>query len=307
LPKITYTPRDFKPATVAMIDQANAIIEEYQAQGFSLTLRQLYYQFVSRDLLRNRQSEYNRLGSVINYARLAGLVDWEAIEDRTRELVALSHWTSPSDIVRAVAQQYRIDKWDGQPTRIEVWIEKDALVGVIEGICQTNDVAFFSCRGYTSQSEMWVAAQRLERYLDDDQDVIILHLGDHDPSGLDMTRDIEDRLRLFLEGDGYDAGKLEVRRIALTREQIDQYNPPPNPAKITDSRFAGYEAEHGSESWELDALEPSVLAALIRDAVDETRDDDEWSEKVEREDREKVELKFASDNWPKIRGLVGKS
>ena len=160
-------------------------IAEYAAQGYDLTLRQLYYQFVSRDLLPNRQSEYKRLGDIINDARLAGLVDWEAIVDRTRNIRALSHWSDPASIVKAAANSFAVDKWADQPKRVEVWIEKDALVGVFEPVCEELDVPLFSCRGYTSQSEVWGAAQRLEKYLMADQEVVILHIGDHDPSGLD--------------------------------------------------------------------------------------------------------------------------
>ena len=83
---ITYTPKRFSAGSLAMIEKANEIIADYAAQGFTLTLRQLYYQFVSKDLLPNKQAEYKRLGSVINDARMAGMLDWEAIEDRTRNV-----------------------------------------------------------------------------------------------------------------------------------------------------------------------------------------------------------------------------
>lgn len=159
MPKIKYQDMNLGPAKLALVEQANAIIGEYRAQGFDLTLRQLYYQFVARDLLANRLQEYKRLGDVINDGRLAGLIDWDAIVDRTRFVRSLAHWNDPADIVNGAAQQFRVDLWATQPNRVEVWIEKDALVGVIEGVCQELDVPFFSCRGYTSQSEMWAAAQ----------------------------------------------------------------------------------------------------------------------------------------------------
>ena len=246
MPRIAYIDKKFSADTIAVIDRANVIIEDYQAQGFDLTLRQLYYQFVARGLIPNKDSEYKRLGGIVNDARLAGLIDWAAIQDRTRNLGSLAHWESPNSIINAVASQYRRDLWAGQPYRPEVWIEKDALVGVIEGVCNELDVPFFSCRGYTSQSEMWAASQRLESYLPD-QKPLILHLGDHDPSGVDMSRDIRERLELFMGG-------VEFDRLALNMDQVQQYAPPPNPAKITDSRAVGYIAIHGDESWELDAF-----------------------------------------------------
>src|SRR6266550_3926958 len=121
MPKHCYVSRNFSASSVQVIEQANEIIATYTAQGYDLTLRQLYYQFVSRDLIPNRQSEYKRLGSIINDARLAGFIDWDAICDRTRELRDLAHWESPASIVKAVARQFRIDKWATQPHRVEVW------------------------------------------------------------------------------------------------------------------------------------------------------------------------------------------
>lgn len=266
MPKIRYQDFNFRPATLTMIDKANEIIVDYQAQGFDLTLRQLYYQFVSRDLIPNTQKSYKNLGSIINDGRLAGMIDWNAIVDRTRELRKLSHFDDPADIVQAVAEQFNLDRWEDQPYRPEVWIEKDALAGVFERVCNQLDVPLFSCRGYTSQSEMWVGAQRMLRYRGQGQVPLILHFGDHDPSGKDMSRDICDRLHLF-------TGKqMEFERLALNMDQVKDYDPPPNPAKITDSRAQGYIAEFGNESWELDALEPLVLEGLVRGAINKVVD-----------------------------------
>lgn len=288
--KIAYVKKRFSNSSMEMIVEADEIVDEYQKQGFSLTLRQLYYQFVSRDLLENNQKEYKRLGSVINDARLAGYIDWESIEDRTRELRALAHWESPADIVAACAKQFRVDKWAPQAHYVEVWIEKDALVGVIEGVCKSLDVPYFSCRGYTSQSEMWSAGQRLVTRCEAEKEIHIIHLGDHDPSGIDMSRDIEDRLNLFLEHEGYQIDG-EVNRIALNMDQVQQYAPPPNPAKLTDSRSEDYVEKYGEESWELDALDPKTLAALIKNTIMGYIDDDIWQDSVdeERAGRQKLE------------------
>lgn len=306
MPKRCYVPRNFSASSLQVIEQANEIIEQYTAQGYDLTLRQLYYQFVSRDLIPNKQSEYKRLGSIINDARLAGLIDWTAICDRTRELRSLAHWADPAEIVEGSASQYRIDKWATQPYRLEVWIEKDALVGVFERICEELDVPLLSCRGYTSQSEMWGAAQRLIRYYrgrgnrDNSnlgQQIVLLHFGDHDPSGIDMTRDITERLALF----GLD---LDVRRLALNMPQVVQYEPPPNPAKETDSRFAGYMQTYGDESWELDALEPDVLAELVRTEVHRLRDDDAWEEAEITETKQREVLQSVSDRWDDVAAFL---
>jgi len=289
MPKIEYVKKRFSSSSQDIIEHANDIIEEYLNQGFRLTLRQLYYQFVSRALIPNNQREYKRLGSIINDARLAGLIDWEAIEDRTRNLRSLAHWKSPKEIINACQEQYRIDKWEGQFYRVECWIEKDALVGVIENICNQYDVPYFSCRGYTSQSEMWEASIRLHKYISAGQTPVILHFGDHDPSGIDMTRDITDRLKLFMGG-------MEIRRLALNADQIDEFNPPPNPAKPDDSRYKVYVKNFGSNCWELDALEPQTIVNLIESEISELRDNDMWNESVEKENNEKNKILELSDS-----------
>jgi hypothetical protein len=293
VPKIAYIDKRIGGKRLAVINKANEIITTYAAQGFRLTLRQLYYQFVARDLIANNQKEYALLGDTINDARLCGLIDWNAIEDRTRNLRSVAHWTSPQSIVDSCAEQFRIDKWAKQSVRPEVWIEKDALAGVVEGICHELDVPYFSCRGYTSQSEMWAGAMRLKSHLQNGQDTLILHFGDHDPSGKDMTRDITERLELFMGG-------TEVRRLALNMDQIDKFNPPPNPAKLTDSRATAYIAEFGDQSWELDALEPSVIVELIRSTVEEVRDADAWDEAVDEEDNHRSMLSRVATNWDTV-------
>jgi len=211
------------------------------------------------------------------------------------------HWNDPAEIVRATAAQFNVDRWVRQRERVEVWIEKDALVGVIEGVCRRNDVPYFSCRGYTSQSEMWGAAQRIGGYLDDGAtSVTLLHLGDHDPSGIDMTRDIAARLARFLSGDGYDPAAVVVERIALTLDQVYHYALPPNPAKITDARAAAYIARFGSESWELDALDPPTLVALIEAAIDAHRDDERWAADTARQLVHRRELAQAARRWDEV-------
>jgi hypothetical protein len=293
MPKIAYVSTKLRGTKRRVIEQANVIIEEYRAQGFNLTLRQLYYQFVSRDLIKNNQREYKRLGDTINDGRLCGMVDWNAIVDRTRNLIALPHWRRPQELVKAAAEQFRIDKWARQDYRPEVWIEKDALIGVIEDVCNELDVPYFSCRGYTSQSEMWGAAQRLNSYRRMGQRPMILHFGDHDPSGMDMTRDIRERLALFNV-------PTSVDRLALNFDQVEQYNPPPNFTKMSDSRSDAYIAEFGMESWELDALSPTVLAGLIRTQIEGLRDDTRWNAALEVEEAGQKQLQSITDNYTEV-------
>jgi len=292
MPTICYVKKKFGESALATIKKANEIIAEYEAQGFALTLRQLFYQFVSRDLIENTQKSYKNLGSIINDARLAGLIDWDHITDRTRSLKKLAHWDDPGEIIRSAAENYRIDMWERQDYRPEVWIEKDAMIGVIEDVCRRLDIPYFSCRGYTSQSEMWVGAQRIGTWARE-QTPVIFHFGDHDPSGKDMTRDIIDRLALFMGG-------VKLERLALNMDQIEEYGPPPNPAKITDSRAAGYIAEFGSESWELDALEPKVIVELIETSVGALQNKSTWREDLQRMKKERELLVKASGQWDTI-------
>lgn len=331
----TYEPWNPDPATRVVIDQANSIIDAYRAQGYELTLRQLYYQFVARDLISNNQRSYKRLGSIIDKGRKAGLVDWGAIVDRTRNLERLAHWSDAPDALLAIAQQYRFDLWDDQPTRVEVWVEKEALAGVVERAAEAFDCAWFSCRGYVSQSEQWEAGRRIGRYLRGGQNVVILHLGDHDPSGIDMTRDIRERLDNFILTDWlYEqmsvatalnsdirrhieehleeerqfrgmpepatTAPLTIRRIALNMDQVEEYQPPPNFAKITDSRFAGYQEQYGDDSWELDALEPAVLVDLIQENIVANMDEETMGEARDRMEEERQHLTAMSDNYQAV-------
>lgn len=332
--RICYQAKEFSTDHQRVIDAANAICAEYAAQGLVLTLRQVYYQFVARDLLPNKQSEYKRLGTILNDARLAGAMDWDYLIDRTRNLIAPPHWASPADLISKAAASYRTDLWKPQHHRVHVWVEKDAAIGVIEGVCDINSVPYFSCRGYTSVSELWSAAQRVRYDIETGDRVTILHIGDHDPSGLDMTRDIEERLRLFIVKDWLatwgqnlprpvtfgavkqdmrermrrEGGQItdaqapwRIKRIALNRDQVDRYNPPPNPAKPTDARFRRYVDETGlDESWELDALDPIVLQGLIQDEIDAVRDSDAWANSNAAMEEDRATLTALSAQWETV-------
>lgn len=274
---IRYSERKVSPRTLELIQQADRIVQKYEKQGLTLSLRQLYYQLVTEKVLPNAVESYNRLGRAVNQGRLVGLLSWTSIEDRTRGLRGLETMSRPGQALERAANSYRRDLWEGQPYRPEVWVEKDALTNVIEGICNELRVDFFACRGYTSQSEAWRAGQRFQEYIVRGQRPIVFHLGDHDPSGIDMTRDNRERLELFC------GVPVMVVRLALNRDQIEQYALPPDPAKELDPRHAEYIERHGRGSWELDALEPATLRELIRGAVTKIRDEILWDAALNRE------------------------
>jgi hypothetical protein len=281
---VAYAPLTLREAGIRQVGVVNGIVEEYQAQGLNLTLRQVYYQMVARGHIANNSSEYNKLGRIVNEGRLQGLISWEAIEDRGRALRGLRTYSSPEEAIAGVAEGYRQDLWKEQQWRPEVWVEKDALSGVIAGVCNRHRVDFFACKGYVSQSEMWRAGQRLAGYVNAGQRPIIFHLGDHDPSGVHMTADNRQRLTLF-------AGvPVMVQRLALNMGQIEELRPPPNPAKMTDSRADDYvrmmealDAPDPYTSWELDALDPRAIDELIHNAVERIKDPAVWDESLERE------------------------
>lgn len=289
MPKIQYKEIRFQQKSLDLIELVNQVVDEYSAQGYELTLRQVYYQLVARGYIPNNERSYKNVGSLINDGRLAGLIDWHSVTDRTRNLRRESHWDNPADVIASARYSYNLDKWKGQPNYVEVWVEKDALVDIVGQACSPLDTPYFSCRGYTSQSEMWSAAQRFIRQ-EQREKRIIIHLGDHDPSGIDMTRDIQERLKLF-------GADVYVKRVALTMNQIQTYNPPPNPAKITDSRASKYIDQFGDESWELDALEPKVITDLIKKQVTMYRNDDIYRAVCDKESREKEELKMLERNY----------
>jgi hypothetical protein len=301
LTRIAYRKKRFTYGSQLTIDQANSIIEEYRSQGLVLTLRQLYYRFVALGHIENSDRSYKRLGNILSEARLAGLVSWEAIEDRGRNLLGFGMiHKKPEDAIEHAANAYKIDLTADQDVRIEVWVEKQALEAVIGNASAERRVKHLACKGYMSQSEMWQAAQRFRRIRDvEKKRVVVIHLGDHDPSGVDMTRDLADRFALFglssmecqrivkpaeMSKKGVD---VVVHRIALNMAQVRKMNPPPNPAKLSDSRAKGYIREFGSESWELDAIEPKQMQELIRERVDAYLDLKKFAKMKKREESER--------------------
>lgn len=294
MPKKCYVPKRFRDTSLELIDRINGVIDEYSAQNYTLTLRQCYYQLVARGIIENNQKVYKTTGSLINDARLAGLIDWEAIEDRTRNLKSLSHWSSPQSVIYSAANCYMRDTWLRQDYHVEVWVEKEALANVVGRVAEELDVSYFCCRGYVSQSEMWSTAQRFIQYEKMGKSCVIIHLGDHDPSGIDMSRDIKERLKLF----GVKA--LIFRRIALNFDQISLYNPPPNPAKTTDSRYTSYIDKYGDESWELDALEPKVLHDLITKNVADFMDEKEVQRVKDLTHNEQIVMERVAEDWDSV-------
>ena len=278
--------QDWNPsaATRVRLDQIVKVLKEYAAMDIRLTLRQLYYRLVSSDIIPNQQKEYKKLGTVLANARLAGLVDWEAIEDRVRHPDRHSQWENIPSLVRSAIAAYRRPRWEDQSNYVELWCEKDALRSVLDPITDDLHVTLMVNRGYSSISAMYDSAKRMIHAAEDGKDCHILYLGDFDPSGEDMVRDVRDRMGVL------DASGVRVRKIALTQEQIDEFKPPPNPAKQTDSRYQGFANKHGDQSFEVDALPPKSLMEIVRDSIEGLMDMEAYRAWESKEEAEKAKL-----------------
>lgn len=339
MPKIDYTGKIITGERLRMVQIADEIAQEFAADGYNLTLRQMYYQFVANDLFpdertyrqvgnnkwvrdpegtKNAEPNYKWLGDIINDARMAGYLDWENLVDRTREEAGgTGSMEDPSEVIDPL--YYWTDKWVGQEYYVEVWVEKEALAEIAERGAQRLEAKYFCCRGYVSQSAQWRAAQRMGNAIRDGKKVRVIHLGDHDPSGIDMTRDIRERLAVFIAQDlersysryqeAWEAEEdldedFAVERIALNMDQINRYNPPPNPAKLTDSRGSGYVRQYGDKSWELDALTPRVLVPLIENAITQYVDVDLFNERVRKQREEREILAKVKERWSDVKEFL---
>jgi hypothetical protein len=277
----------FRSDSRDLLDQCNRIIEDYQAQGLTLTLRQMYYQLVSANIVSNTERSYKKIGNLLSKGRLAGLVDWNAIEDRVRQADTPSEWSSLNSLVDSAMRSFRLPRLRGQRLYVELWCEKDALAGVLSPLASRYHVTLMVNRGYSSQSAMYESAGRIENSLAlyGSTGAVILYLGDLDPSGEDMVRDIDERLRLFLP-----LQIVTVKKIALNLEQVTEYNLPPNPAKLSDTRAAAFIKQYGRQSWEVDALAPPVLQELVEDELKGILDLELVEEIKNREERDKQKL-----------------
>ena len=298
-PHRVYVEKTFNSEHTKIINQAVEFLASYEDEGYKASLRQLYYRFVSSvPGFANTEASYKRLGGIINNAKLAGLIDFDSMEDRGRSCTI--PWSQPvvEDAMKDLPYSYGEDFWEDQEAYVEVWVEKDALSNVIERPCEALRVPYMACKGYMSGSATWEAGGRFENAVARGKRPVLIHLGDHDPSGIDMTRDNGSRLSMFAGAD------VEVRRIGLNMDQIEQYNPPPNPTKVTDSRAEDYIRQFGHTCWELDALSPSVIAKLIEKEIKKFIDPDIWNETIERQRENRAFLTKVERNADRVFDFV---
>jgi hypothetical protein len=247
-------------------------VNEFQALGYRLTLRQLHYQLVSKNQIVNHQTAYKKLGVILDDCRYSGVIDWNMIEDRGRQRKYPYYEDSVAGALKKTADCYRLERQQGQTNHVEVWTEKDALSEIFWRSVHKYGIGLCVNKGYTSSSAIYSSYTRFSKMLEEGGSVTILYFGDHDPSGLDMIRDIDDRLRFMFDNGEWpiDAEyNFNVIPIGLTMKQIKRYKLPPNPAKITDTRAAAYIKKFGQFSWEVDALRPEVLTEIVEANINE--------------------------------------
>ena len=278
-----------------LLNKIIAITNDYMTQNITLTSRQLYYQLVAHDVIPNADTVYKRICSFITDARYAGIIDWEAIEDRGRVPSRPSEWENIAGLIDSAVHSYRLPRWSDQDSYIELYCEKQAMESVFRPIANKYHMYFGVNKGYSSASTMYDLAKRIKERIDEGKNAIILYFGDHDPSGLDMIRDIKDRTVEFLRNGDEDTLNEEedyfkIIPLALNMGQIKKYSPPPNPAKITDPRAKWYLREYGNKSWELDALEPKVLVGIAEQGILKHLDINKYANWISRENNEKKAL-----------------
>lgn len=236
---------------------------------------------------------YNQLSKQLVKARERGDVDESRMEDRSREFLGGDYgFDDSSDFVSyqirrflSSPRRYTRIMWTSQPEFVLIWIEKDALSRVVSGIADRYKVITAPSRGYASYTYIKEAVAKFP----EDKQITVLHFADHDPSGLDMTRDLEQRLRRYSELEGLDIN-ISVQRIALTHQQVQEYNLTPNPTKTADPRATGYTEQFGNQCWELDAIEPNELQRLVSESIKSHIDADIWNQTLEQQTQERQEL-----------------
>lgn len=288
-----------------LLNEIVSVVDYFMEEDIKLTNRQLYYQLVAKDLIPNAMEIYKRVCKFLTDARYSGFIDWDAIEDRGRVPEKHAEWYNIKRLIESATYSYRLPRWQDQDYYIELYCEKEAMESVLKPIAEKYHIYFGYNKGYSSASTMYELAQRIKEEIQEGKRAVILYLGDHDPSGLDMVRDIHKRICEFLVlgdepvdiiGDDKDNKFFQIIPLALNMQQINKYKCPPNPAKITDPRAKGYIEEFGNKSWELDALNPRVLRDIAEKGVKEFIDLAKYNSWIDRENEEKKTLEDFGDN-----------
>ncbi len=279
-----------------LISRILRIVKEYQEQGMTQTLRGYYYDLVG--FIPNATEIYKRIGNLISDLRYSGHIDWEAMEDRARTTEIPQDFEDMKQLINAAINSYKLSRWSDQKFYVELFSEKDTMYSRLEPLANKYHIPLNINRGYASSSVIYDLSKRLKEKIENGKYVILLYVGDHDPSGLDMIKDIDKRITEFLEnGQEYTESNFKIVHVALTKKQVQEYNLPPNPAKLSDSRANKYIEKHGEVSWELDALKPQIMIKIVEDIILNYVDMEKYEAWIKREKEEKQEL----IDWSKVR------
>jgi len=266
----------------------NSLEEIQNYEKGVLTLRALHYRMVARGMTNTLQ-HYKRVVSAMIKARWDGSVDFDTFSDHDRDVLGSTHYDQTSveseqsaakRQIRAWMNSYNKNRWENQSTYVEVWIEKKALIGTFQPICNEYGVALAPCKGYPSLTFLNEARYRFD-HAKDTHDLKILYFGDYDPSGEDIPRSIGENLQQM----GID---VEVDRRLLLKEDVLKYNLPPAPVKLKDSRTASWD---GLGQVELDAVEPKELQRILEESIMEQMDDGLYADLKENEEEERIIFK----------------
>jgi hypothetical protein len=268
-------PLTLRSKTIQLIEAAYTVL----ADAHPMTLRQCYYQLVSKQFIPNNRGSYQTLGRALVEARKQGMIQWHWLEDRLRKPRHVSMWQDIPSFSKTVVNAYHRDVWKTQPNYLEVWLEKDALSGIFEDELERYGVTLNVGRGFDGWSSIREAAGRY--IARPDQSTTILYFGDFDPSGENMTTSLRERLYNFK------GCTPEIERVAILKEDIAQYNLPPDFAKKSDSRSKSFIARFGDEAVELDALPVDVLRGRLIEHVEANLDLSQLSQVRELEDKER--------------------
>ncbi len=282
---------NFSPAVLALVEEADRIVTRYMADGYDLSTRQIFYQFVSQKVqykgkdFANTDRNYQNLQAIIAQARVGGYIDWDGVVDRNRVTRMINTHDSMREGLQELNNDFRLNKWRSQPCYVEVMCEKQALEGVFIPLCTKWEVAYTSNKGYSSDGSLYQRAKYMQSQRDvHGKDVHVLYFGDHDPSGVDMTRDVSRRLNLYSDG------LVQVHRCALTIEQVRQLDLPPDPAKMGDSRAADYVERFGDGSWELDAVPVEELVRMLEGQISVLLNRPAWDRELTLQNTEQEKL-----------------
>lgn len=279
---------DYKPhkKTKALLGHVDQVLVEYRIH-WPLTCRQIFYRLVGAHGCPKTEDFYKKLCHHLANARRGGRISFDAIRDDGVLTIPMQHFDDAEHFkahVRKLGERYERNKLANQDFHIEVWCEASGMIGQLSDVASDYSIRVYSCSGFDSVSAKKDLADRICRI---GKQAIILHLGDHDPSGQAIFEAVAEDVAAFVEADKPWGGvSVEFRRVALTEEQVEEFELPTSPAKDTDSRSWNWDGE----TCQLEAIAPDDIAELLRDAIEEIIDEDQYEDDRKAEKADRVQL-----------------